>query len=155
MSRRLRINPDPCTGCLNCMAACMQHLSGCADSQTTGIRVILNPFTGIQLFYHCRQCVDAACAAGCPVSAIRRDSAADPWRIDSSVCIQCGRCVKNCPYQAVQWSTIYGPVKCDLCDGDPECVKACHFGVLHFETPDAIIPMGIPEYDLDQNLGKT
>ncbi|MGM0443386.1 MAG: monomeric [FeFe] hydrogenase [Fibrobacterota bacterium] len=55
----------------------------------------------------CRGCVARPCANNCPVDAItiRRGRA----EIDDERCINCGKCQKVCPYNAV----VYRPVPCE------------------------------------------
>jgi len=48
--------------------------------------------------------------------------------IDEEKCIGCRRCVEACPFS--ESMIVYNPEKnvcekCDLCGGDPECVKQC------------------------------
>jgi Fe-S-cluster-containing hydrogenase component 2 len=43
---------------------------------------------------------------------------------DDEKCIHCRLCAAVCPHSAI--TTIGNElVKCDLCDGDPKCVKYC------------------------------
>jgi Fe-S-cluster-containing hydrogenase component 2 len=50
----------------------------------------------------------------------------DVVELDEETCISCYKCVDACPFGAV---FVHGdceyPIKCDMCSGDPECVKAC------------------------------
>ena len=39
-----------------------------------------------------------ACAADCPVSAIKEG---DQYQIDPNVCIECGSCCNSCPMSAI------------------------------------------------------
>ena len=156
MTRRIFPNPDPCTGCFNCMMACAQHRTGGADPAEAGIRVDLDPFSGIHGISICRQCDRARCAETCPRNAITRSTGTGAWTIDRSLCIACGACIDACPFQAMFLHPVSGrPVKCDLCGGDdPACVRACHFGVLHPAESLRIVPRGIPAEDLDPGLGR-
>ncbi|MGA8242981.1 MAG: 4Fe-4S binding protein, partial [Desulfobacterales bacterium] len=46
--------------------------------------------------------------------------------VDYTVCIGCRTCVSVCPFGAMNFNTIDRKViKCDLCDGDPQCVRFC------------------------------
>ncbi len=58
----------------------------------------------------CRGCVARPCIVNCPKGAIEiKDGQA---RIDSEKCVNCGLCMKVCPYHAI----IYVPVPCeDVC----------------------------------------
>ncbi len=55
----------------------------------------------------CRECVDTACVAVCPVDCIYRytgsDNAAFPNQlyIHPDECIDCGACEPECPWQAI------------------------------------------------------
>lgn len=46
--------------------------------------------------------------------------------IDYDKCIGCRTCVSVCPFGAMHFVAIDRKViKCDLCDGDPQCVRFC------------------------------
>jgi carbon-monoxide dehydrogenase iron sulfur subunit len=48
--------------------------------------------------------------------------------LDEEACDGCGACVDACPYQAVQVDEERGmALKCDLCNGDPQCISVCRF----------------------------
>ncbi len=84
----------------------------------------------------CQQCSVAACMEVCPVSAISRDEDTGAMRVNHDVCLRCKMCTIACPFGA----TIYDPVsdiitKCDLCGGDPVCVKYCPSGAITYAEP--------------------
>lgn len=155
MFSRVFANPDPCTGCQNCMAVCSQSHFRKAVPMQAAIRVELDPFSGRHTIVTCRQCEDAPCAASCPADAISVQEPPGVWVIDELRCIRCGACVAACPFGAMIWREPEGqPFKCDMCGGDPKCVRACHFGALQcvILAEDGIT--GIPPEDLDAMLGR-
>jgi len=140
------------------MAACAQGLAGQGGMSSAGIRVGDEPFTGAHQIVVCRQCYpDAQCAAACPAEAINWDGQYGVWRIDRVACSRCGACVTACPFGAMFWrDDEFGPLKCELCDGVPRCVAACHFGVIQYGAAGdpELSRQGIPAEDLDPMLGR-
>ena len=62
----------------------------------------------------------------CPVKAIYRDEDLNRVMVDYDKCIGCRSCVTVCPFGAMSFNAIDGRVfKCDVCDGDPQCVRFC------------------------------
>lgn len=55
----------------------------------------------------CRGCVARPCIVNCPKHAIRFDNG--KAEIDSKQCVNCGLCMKNCPFHAI----VYTPVPCE------------------------------------------
>lgn len=48
-------------------------------------------------------------------------------------CIGCRMCMAGCPFGAMRYDTLRSRVyKCELCDGDPQCVKLCPTDALTF-----------------------
>jgi Fe-S-cluster-containing hydrogenase component 2 len=91
----------------------------------------------------CQQCADAPCLEACPEDAISCDSETDAVVVDQDLCIQCGSCVSACVIglDAVSSEQKLAirlnddapfPLKCDLCSGDPQCVKFCPTEALVF-----------------------
>ena len=72
------------------------------------------------------ECDDYPCKESCPVEAISIDQKTTAVIVDKDKCIGCGACTKACsgsvPYlhPRDRKANI-----CDLCGGDPECVKVC------------------------------
>jgi Fe-S-cluster-containing hydrogenase component 2 len=87
----------------------------------------------------CQQCEDAPCLKACPAGAISRSEQLQRVEVDYDVCIGCRTCVSVCPFGAMSFNTIDRKViKCDLCDGDPQCVRFCDVKAVDFvEAGDA------------------
>ncbi|HOD29101.1 MAG TPA: 4Fe-4S dicluster domain-containing protein [Syntrophales bacterium] len=74
----------------------------------------------------CQQCEDAPCVAVCPTGAMHDDSLINRVAWDEVKCIGCRMCTLACPFGAVVFETDRRRIiKCDLCDGKPECVAFC------------------------------
>ena len=92
--------------------------------EASKIRVFM-PFPGVEIPHLCAQCDDYPCVKSCPVDAIKVESTT-AVSVDREKCISCGACIKACPgtvpylHPSDRKANI-----CDLCSGDPECVKVC------------------------------
>ncbi|MFH1422306.1 MAG: 4Fe-4S dicluster domain-containing protein [Planctomycetota bacterium] len=135
---RLIYDARLCTGCRACELACSFVSEGVFSPAKSRIRVVRMDSEGIDVPIGCTHCEDAPCELVCPVKAISRDTTTGAVVIDSDVCIGCKQCVTVCPFAAVHIDVkkrvIY---KCDLCQGDPECVKWCFTeAIIYTETPE-------------------
>lgn len=154
MKLRLFVNPEPCTGCLNCMMVCSQHRSGLASPNASAIRVDLRPFSGDHVIHYCHQCKIPPCKSACRFEAFEL-SDNGTWRVNRERCTGCGDCTRACPFNAMMLDLETSiAFKCDHCGGTPECVRACHFGVIHWCTQETEHPVGIPREDIDPKLGR-
>jgi Fe-S-cluster-containing hydrogenase component 2 len=101
--------------------------------------MVIYPHPVIRMPVVCRQCKDPKCRENCPTDAIvSRDGY---FEIDQEKCISCQQCAISCPFGAIYLhSDIDIPFKCNLCEGDPQCVKSCPKKALLF----------IPEHTLGQ-----
>jgi Fe-S-cluster-containing hydrogenase component 2 len=99
--------------------------------------MVAYPHPVIRMPIICHHCRKPKCAENCPTDAIEvRDGVVV---IDEEKCISCRQCVISCPFGAVfTHEDIETPFKCDLCGGDPECVKACPKQALIF-VPEHMI----------------
>lgn len=67
----------------------------------------------------------------CPVDAIVRDETTGAVVIDEGKCTGCGICSEYCFLGVIRVEAEKRKaVKCDLCGGDPVCVKECPAGAL-------------------------
>lgn len=125
MMKMIVTNPDVCTGCRACENVCsLVHFGECNPARAK-IRVMRWETLGIDVPVTCLQCEEAPCAESCPTHAIQRNPETGAMETKDDLCIRCHMCALACPFGA----NLVGPEKevlrCDLCGGDPECVKLC------------------------------
>jgi Fe-S-cluster-containing hydrogenase component 2 len=156
MRKVLIYNPDPCTGCLNCVLTCAQERGGGGGPALARLRIEIDPFGGPHEATLCLQCKKAACAEACPQGAIIRTPETGAWIIDGEKCVRCLTCVEACPFKAIfVHPQSKEPLKCDLCGDSPRCAEACAFGALLYgdAEDETLLRRGIPEHDQDPLLG--
>jgi Fe-S-cluster-containing hydrogenase component 2 len=133
----LDVNYQLCKGCRRCEIACSSKKVGRVHPSLSRIRVYQFYPGPIDVPIVCRQCSTRPCIAACParVQAMFVDEGSGATKIDPSTCLgsKCGRCAKACPHGAILFHPrVKEALVCDLCDGNPECVKACPTKVLSF-----------------------
>jgi len=136
----LAVDPQKCNGCKLCEIACSLFHEGEVDPARSRIHILeWNITEAIFLPVLCQHCVDAPCKAVCPKDAI---SWQDDWGrvvIDYGRCVSCQMCVAACPFGAIGFDKAHEVVfKCDLCNGQPQCVNFCEPRALKFTYADRI-----------------
>lgn len=123
MLKTLVAIPDRCTGCHRCEMWCSMKRKGVINIERAAIHVLRRE-PSIDTPLVCLQC--GICLDSCPKDLIKRNKKTGAIEINTQECKFCGFCVTACPYGMI---TVDGidkhAVKCDLCGGDPECVKHC------------------------------
>jgi carbon-monoxide dehydrogenase iron sulfur subunit len=133
---RIAVLPERCVGCRVCELVCSEFHEGEFRPSRACIQVLSFDESVQDVPIVCQQCPDAPCIAVCPQDALHRDEQTDAVVVDPELCIQCLSCIEAC---IVGNGTIKGeeklvikfdedkqiPSKCDLCLGDPQCVKFC------------------------------
>jgi carbon-monoxide dehydrogenase iron sulfur subunit len=133
MTKMLMIYPDRCTGCHNCALSCSFHHDGEFRPHTSRIKVLSWELEGFSMPTTCQQCEDAPCVAVCPTAAMYDEPVASRVAWDETKCIGCRSCTMACPFGAVVYETKKRRIiKCDLCDGDPQCVAFCPVAALEY-----------------------
>lgn len=125
MEQTYVIIPRNCTGCRTCELSCAMVKGKNGVLGRSRIRVFP---TGNERYMqmNCLQCVEAACAKVCPTKALRRNERTGAIDLESGLCIGCALCEAACPFGHIWFDRGTGrPLKCDLCGGDPTCVKFC------------------------------
>ncbi len=136
----LAVDEKRCTGCRLCELVCSVRHEGAADPARARIRIVKWEEEGVYLPMACRQCDDAPCAAVCPVNAVGRDPEMGRVTTDHDLCIGCRACVSACPFGVLGFHEDRGKTfRCDLCHGDPTCVKFCETRALRYEEGDRVV----------------
>ena len=126
--KHLVIDPVHCTGCNSCMLTCSFAHERLYDFSKSRIRVQKNAERAECIPRVCIQCEEAPCLSACPVGALSRDSSTGAIQVDGEACTGCKICVASCPYEGIGFDEESQlPLICNLCGGDPACVKFCRF----------------------------
>lgn len=137
--KALTIDWNKCTGCAVCELVCSFTREGYFNPSLSCIRVFRIAERGAHFPVACLDCTSPPCVEACPTTACHVDSSVPVVRVDSSRCIGCRECVVACPFGAAHFNPIKGKAyQCDLCGGDPVCVKYCYPDALHFEPADVM-----------------
>lgn len=122
---------EGCTGCRSCEYACsMFHNKGLVRPSVSAIHVKKYKNV-VDIPMICWHCEDAPCVKACPTTpqAIVKDKETNIIKyIDDKTCLgaKCNKCIEACPPGFLRRHPDTGwPIFCDLCGGDPQCVKAC------------------------------
>ncbi|MFQ6100373.1 MAG: 4Fe-4S dicluster domain-containing protein [Anaerolineae bacterium] len=136
--KRILVREDVCSGCRACEVACVAQHEGRFGTVTARIRVTKIEPLGIDHPHVCRLCRRAPCVAACPAGALYRDGVTGATLPHPDDCIGCSACVDACPFGMVALHPETGlPLICDLCGGDPACVKRCVTGAIVYEETRA------------------
>lgn len=131
----LQFHPDRCDGCGDCMTACAQAKSGSDDLSFSRIRIMPPVNGGGAELALCRQCADPVCVMNCPSGALAKNAETGVIDWDGNKCVNCLLCTAGCAYAGIVYEPAIGHVsKCDMCSGDPACVRACDRGALEHRT---------------------
>lgn len=122
--------------CSLCEQACATYMN---DSCGSRIKILHLREVGFHGVSKCNQCNEPSCLDICPVGAIDKNSSDGVVRILEKKCIGCGLCTLACPYGGVDYNRASRKsFKCNNCDGEPECVKACTNNVLSYRRGRSI-----------------
>jgi carbon-monoxide dehydrogenase iron sulfur subunit len=139
VERILLVDQVKCTGCRLCEMVCSVRHTGSNSPSRSRVHVVKWPQEGFDLPVLCPQCDDAPCVAVCPTDALAWDPIMSRVALDYNLCIGCKMCVAACPLGGMGIDTVARKVvKCDLCDGDPTCVRFCESGALQFVPASSV-----------------
>jgi carbon-monoxide dehydrogenase iron sulfur subunit len=122
----LRARDEICDGCMMCVLMCSIRKTGIANPLLARLSVALSEGDTAHKVRVCRHCVDIPCREACPVpDAMCVDEGTGAVLVDDALCTGCLACVDACPYEAIRVGPNGEILKCDLCGGDPTCVRYC------------------------------
>jgi len=138
--RVLVVDQQKCTGCRQCELVCSVYHTGSSNPSRSRIKVVKWEHAGIYLPLICNHCEKAYCLEVCPTKACHREPELNNRVvIDKKLCIGCKTCIMACPFSHPFFDIKEQvTVKCDYCDGDPQCVAFCYAKALFFTDADKI-----------------
>jgi len=139
------ISSKKCTGCHMCELACSAFHGGGFQPSRARLYADVNPTTATIKGRTCLQTGCAKCQEACPNDAIvaRRTTVAPKGlfangdkigdsidgyvlMVDEDKCTNCGECYDVCSTNVIhEHPDREIAFKCDLCDGDPQCIVFC------------------------------
>lgn len=118
----LKFISDNCIGCKLCQLAC----TGVKDANFNPSQARLSVtsyYSRDQLCVTGRVCtLCGVCVEACPADAISLTGNALHYNFE--LCTSCNICVETCPEKVIV-ACSEGVAICDLCGGEPNCVKWC------------------------------
>lgn len=136
--KQLSFEQKKCLTCKRCELQCgISHKDITIKDLLIKDFIVSNPRLKIYLkdgkpkLQKCMQCKKPKCIEVCEPNAIfkREDGLV---LIDYAKCNSCMKCINACPFHAM-YQVDSKPIKCDLCFGNPECVKGCKSFALTFK----------------------
>jgi anaerobic carbon-monoxide dehydrogenase iron sulfur subunit len=120
---RIKADKTKCTGCLLCEITCSLLHHGQVQREASAIRVQLNDLEhGLHQPVVCRQCKKMPCLSSEGEEADEKRRNSFFWEGNRQI-------KDNCAFNAL---FVFGEklIHCNLCEGDPECIKSCPTGAL-------------------------
>ncbi len=137
----IEVSHSNCVGCRLCVMICSLVKEGECSTSRSRITIFRNEEFGNNLVSLCIQCAEEYCVESCPTAALSRDPKTGAVLVEEELCTGCEACVDACPVGAISYDKEREVVfKCDLCGGDPECVKFCSRGTLALKETDIASP---------------
>ena len=130
--RKIRVNPDLCTGCTLCAEACSVRKFGAVNPRYAGITIMRDLFERFEGQLVCKHCDEPECVKACMSGTMTKDAETGLVSNDPDKCMGCWMCVMVCPYGSItdKGSNSKGQKTALKCDGcreldTPVCVLVC------------------------------
>ncbi|MBI2918852.1 MAG: 4Fe-4S dicluster domain-containing protein [Chloroflexi bacterium] len=136
--RALALDPLKCTGCHSCEVACSTAREGASSLVQSRIRITAFEAEDFNCPIVCQQCQTPYCALVCPTRALVKNAGTGIVDWIQAKCVGCKMCLVACPFGALNMAEGGKVLKCDLCSGDPVCVRFCQPGALSYTSLDEI-----------------
>jgi len=120
--------PSKCSGCRKCEIACSLAHEKRIWPEASRVRIFML-VPGLEFPHLCAQCEDYPCVEACPIKALSVNKRTGAVIVNTKACIACGKCINACPGRIPHMHpTRKYVIICDLCKGNPQCVKVCQEG---------------------------
>ncbi|RLF13055.1 MAG: 4Fe-4S dicluster domain-containing protein [Thermoprotei archaeon] len=131
--RGLVVHTEKCAACGVCELTCALRHFKVNNPKKSMIRVEVHFSSEVlaNIPKVCGVCPDPPCVKACPTGALRFNGR---WiEVNEDKCTLCKMCAEACPNGSIFFHPeVKRPLICDLCLGDPECVKMCPMGALEY-----------------------
>jgi anaerobic carbon-monoxide dehydrogenase iron sulfur subunit len=135
----LVVDHEKCTGCRLCELVCSVFHNGSSNPSRARVKVVKWENVGFYLPTTCQNCEKPFCTEVCPTKACHREAEHLRVVIDKDKCIGCKTCIIACPFGAPLFDTVERvSVKCDYCDGEPQCARFCETRAIDYLDADRI-----------------
>lgn len=133
MQKLIICDHSKCTGCGICELVCYA-LKFKRFNRTLSLIKSVRIKPEIDAALSCRLCESPPCVSSCPRGALIKSEQNGRILIDDDKCIGCKFCIMACDFGAITLLPSKGIVAiCDLCEGNPLCVKYCPAEALKLE----------------------
>lgn len=149
--KRIRVDAEKCSGCRSCEMICSFKHEGKFSPTLSRIRVIKEDKHGFDYPILCHQCDPCAAVAACPVGALSKTELGIT-QLNKDACVGCGYCKDACTFEALELDEFSRPLICDLCGGEPICVRRCPTNAITFVDSETEYPS--PELESRRLLRK-
>ncbi|TET65193.1 4Fe-4S dicluster domain-containing protein [Candidatus Bathyarchaeota archaeon] len=117
-----------CSGCRKCEIACSLFHENRIWPEASRIRIFML-VPGLEFPHFCAQCENYPCVESCPTQALSISPKVGAVLVNVEKCTGCGQCIDACPGRIPHMHPTESSILiCDLCGGDPQCVKVCQEG---------------------------
>jgi Fe-S-cluster-containing hydrogenase component 2 len=144
--KKIFIDAFKCSGCRYCELVCSFFHEGKFNPKLSRIRIFKEDEYGIDNPILCSLCSYCSCINICPTNAFYKNDKGF-MEINIEKCIKCYKCIESCFFGAVFLHLEKNiPIVCNLCNGDPKCVKKCPTGAIIFTEPNNFTQIKNYEY---------
>ena len=127
----LVFHPDKCNGCLDCEKACVKAHPTAVAAGKPRLQITKDgDHHKMKACLHCETCPPSEL---CPSALFEFHEDGKYWTLDEHRCFACMSCIPRCASEGIFFEGAFGvetAYTCDLCAGDPACIKACSKGAL-------------------------
>jgi Fe-S-cluster-containing hydrogenase component 2 len=127
------VNPKKCVECGLCELACSYSKEHKFTPRRARIRIMS------KTIMVCRHCKKPPCIDACKFGAITKNELTGIVMIDEQKCVGCKACIPACPFGGILITPEASVIKCDLCNGDPACVKYCFFQAIKWVEASSVV----------------